>query len=215
MSRSRLDLRELGPKLERYFDRSLDEHGARARGVDWNSDRAQEIRFGQLMKVHQGEARFTINDYGCGYGGMVDFLRDRELDFGYHGYDLNPRMIAHARELFGASRDCRFVEREAELPVSDYTVASGLLNLKLDTDNATWTDFALDTIDSLRRVSSLGFAFNMLTSYSDPPLMRDDLYYGDPCLFFDHCKRSYSRDVALLHDYGAYEFTIIVRLPGE
>jgi hypothetical protein len=51
----------------------------------------------------------------------------------------------------------------------------------------------------------------MLTSYSDPDRMRSDLYYGDPCLFFDHCKRTYSKQVALLHDYGLYEFTVIVR----
>jgi len=30
---------------------------------------------------------------------------------------------------------------------------------------------------------------------------------------FDYCKRTYSRDVALLHDYGLYEFTILVRKP--
>jgi hypothetical protein len=51
----------------------------------------------------------------------------------------------------------------------------------------------------------------MLTSYSDPGRMRPDLYYGDPREYFDLCKRKYSRHVALLHDYGLYEFTIIVR----
>jgi len=41
--------------------------------------------------------------------------------------------------------------------------------------------------------------------------MRDYLYYGDPCFYFDLCKRSYSRQVALMHDYGLYEFTLLVR----
>ena len=62
-----------------------------------------------------------------------------------------------------------------------------------------------------RSLGTKGFAFNMLTSYSDADKMRDDLYYGDPCELFDHCKRSYSRNVALLHDYGLYEFTMLVR----
>ena len=44
-----------------------------------------------------------------------------------------------------------------------------------------------------------------------PERMRPDLYYADPCRLFDHCKRRYSRHVALLHDYGLYEFTILVR----
>ena len=59
--------------------------------------------------------------------------------------------------------------------------------------------------------SSRGFAFNCLTSYSDADKMRDDLYYADPCKLFDRCKRRYSRRVALLHDYGLWEFTILVR----
>ena len=37
--------------------------------------------------------------------------------------------------------------------------------------------------------------------------MRADLYYADPRAFFDLCKRHYSKQVALLHDYGLYEFT--------
>jgi hypothetical protein len=51
----------------------------------------------------------------------------------------------------------------------------------------------------------------MLTSYSDPEHMVDRLFYGDPCFYFDWCKRNLSRNVALLHDYGLYEFTILVR----
>ena len=45
----------------------------------------------------------------------------------------------------------------------------------------------------------------------NPERMRDDLHYGDPCSLFDHCKRAFSKQVALLHDYGLYEFTIRVR----
>jgi len=41
--------------------------------------------------------------------------------------------------------------------------------------------------------------------------MKDDLYYADPCYFFDYCKKKFSKNIALLHDYGLYEFTILVR----
>ena len=52
----------------------------------------------------------------------------------------------------------------------------------------------------------------MLTRYADPPLMRDDLYYADPTRYFAVCKERYSRNVALLHDYDLYEFTLLVRV---
>jgi hypothetical protein len=44
--------------------------------------------------------------------------------------------------------------------------------------------------------------------------MRPDLYYADPCFFFDYCQRRYLRRVAVLHDYGLYEFTVVVRKEG-
>ena len=51
----------------------------------------------------------------------------------------------------------------------------------------------------------------MLTSYSDADKKRDELHYADPCAIFDLCKRKYSRNVALYHDYSLYDFTIVVR----
>ena len=59
--------------------------------------------------------------------------------------------------------------------------------------------------------SSRGFSFNCLTKYSDAEKMMDNLFYADPCDLFDYCKWNFSKQVALLHDYGLYEFTIIVR----
>jgi hypothetical protein len=41
--------------------------------------------------------------------------------------------------------------------------------------------------------------------------MKPHLYYADPCDLFDLCKRRFSPQVTLLHDYGLYEFTILVR----
>jgi hypothetical protein len=55
----------------------------------------------------------------------------------------------------------------------------------------------------------------MLTRYADPQLMRKDLYYADPGRYFRLCKERYSRNVALLHDYDLYEFTILVRLGAD
>ena len=41
--------------------------------------------------------------------------------------------------------------------------------------------------------------------------LRPDLYFADPLFYFDFCKRTFALDVALLHDYGLYDFTILVR----
>jgi hypothetical protein len=95
--------------------------------------------------------------------------------------------------------------------LADYGVASGIFNVALDQERVAWEHYVIDTLDAMHAATKLGFAFNCLTSYSDAEYRRPHLYYGDPRFFFDHCKRRYSRQVALLHDYGLYEFTIIVR----
>jgi hypothetical protein len=120
-------------------------------------------------------------------------------------------MTAYARRQYGGPL-VSFVGRVEELEPADYTVASGIFNVKLDVDPEAWRDYVLETVAVIAGLSRRGFAFNMLTSYSDPERMRPDLYYGDPTFFFDHVKRGYARNVALLHDYGLYEFTIIARL---
>jgi SAM-dependent methyltransferase len=191
-----------------YYGAKLAEHGATPGGVDWSSRESQRLRFEQLLSVCDTSARFSLNDFGCGYGALLGLLRERSIDVDYRGYDLAPEMITKARELYP---DATFVGREGALDIADYTVASGIFNVRLATAPDEWRDYIVHTIDELAGLSRRGFAFNMLTSYSDHDRMRADLYYGDPCWFFDLMKRKYSRWVALLHDYGLYEFTIRVR----
>jgi SAM-dependent methyltransferase len=197
--------------LDSYFERSLAAHGATARGVDWNSEGSQELRFRELLGVVDRSAPYSINDYGCGYGALAHFLAARGDSFTYSGLDVSERMLALARENSPLPHEWTFVAREEDLPVADYTVASGLFNLRLEVHDDAWTDYVRSTIRSLAALSRRAFSFNMLTSYSDPPLMRPELFYGDPSVFFDFCRREISRHVALHHDYGLYEWTIHVR----
>ncbi len=197
--------------VQRYYSEKVTEHGPTAKGVDWNSEASQELRFEQLLKVCDFASTFTINDYGCGYGALVRYLEERGCRFRYTGFDISARMLEQARELVGDSEGYRFVEADGDLERADFTVASGIFNVRLDAGDDAWETHLLSTLDRLDALSERGFAFNMLTSYSDPDRMRPDLYYADPRAIFDRCQRSYSRWVALLHDYGLYEFTILVR----
>ncbi len=138
-------------------------------------------------------------------------MRERGLDVDYRGFDVSERMIDEARRVHGDTGGSTFVTAASELEPADYTVASGVFNLRLEVDDDAWRGYVLDPLADLDRLSLRAFAFNMLTSYSDEDRMRPDLYYGDPSFFFDHCKRAFSRNVALLHDYDLYEFTIVVR----
>jgi SAM-dependent methyltransferase len=200
----------LGP-VERYYTAKVREHGATAQGVDWNSPESQELRFSQLLKVVDVSRPFSITDYGCGYGALVEYMREREYPFTYRGFDISQGMIDIARQAYGHDPRCEFVARKEDLQPTDYAVASGIFNVRLEASDAEWLDYILKTVRDLDRLGTKGFAFNALTKYSDADRMRANLYYADPLYLFDHCKVHHSKWVALLHDYGLYEFTIVVR----
>jgi hypothetical protein len=125
--------------------------------------------------------------------------------------DVSQEMIKVAKQRQNTSDQTRFITSAEPDKLADYGLASGIFNVRLSRSDAEWFDYLQTTLDVLDRTSNLGFSFNCLTSYSDEEKKRDYLYYADPCQLFDLCKRRYSRDVALLHDYDLYEFTILVR----
>jgi SAM-dependent methyltransferase len=196
-----------------YYAEKLRRHGATFRGVDWNSAESQERRFAELLRIAADAEVVSLNDYGCGYGALVDYLRRVRPDaFDYVGYDASAEMIDAARLRFAGVPRCAFTSARTAVTPRDYTVASGVFNVKLNTPAGQWWDYVVRELASIADMSARGFAFNMLTSYSDPERRRDDLFYADPEMLFGYCMRHFSRSVALLHDYPLYEFTVLVRL---
>ncbi|WP_421657485.1 class I SAM-dependent methyltransferase [Leptothermofonsia sp. ETS-13] len=194
-----------------YYSAKLVEHGETPQGVDWNSEASQMLRFEQLSKIIQQPAHFSLNDFGCGYGALFEFLTSRFHHFSYVGCDISQEMIRAAQRRYANHAHAHFMVAAEPLEPADYSVASGIFNVKLGYHNSEWKEYLETTLEVLNRFSRKGFTFNCLTSYSDVDKMRDNLYYADPCFLFDLCKRRYSRNVALLHDYDLYEFTILVR----
>jgi SAM-dependent methyltransferase len=212
-------MREPDPPLlrdvERYYTARVEEHGATARGVDWNSRESQELRFRQLARLWEdaGDTDISVIDYGCGYGALVDFLTARDTTFRYQGFDISSAMIREAQSRAGSDR--RFTSDASSLVRADYVVASGIFNVKLAASTDAWEDYMRQTVAAMAGLAERGFAFNALTSYADADKRRQDLHYADPSLWFDHCKRIHSRFVTLLHDYPLYEFTLLVRLTAS
>lgn len=200
---------DLTADVAAYYTRTLQEHGLTPRGVDWNGEDGQRCRFAQLARLLP-DAGFSVNDLGCGYGAFHGYLAEVRRDFRYIGYDVSAAMAQAAREVLPTD-GVTILEAATPTEVADFTVASGIFNVRMGRDPQEWQDYILTTLDAMDAASTHGFAFNCLTGYSDPDKMRPDLHYADPLALFDHCKRRYARDVALLHDYGLWEFTLLVR----
>ena len=198
-------------KVNNYFAEKMKTFGPTPRGVDYNSAESQEVRFFQLTNVLETNRKYSLLDFGSGYGALYDYLLRLGHKLQYFGYDISEAMIEKGRELHQEKVDCLYTCNIDEIPLVDYSVASGTFNMKLDIGNDEWTRIVIDSLNDMDKLSLKGIAFNMLTKYSDPEKMRPDLYYGDPLFFFDYCKNHYSKNVALLHDYRLYDFTLIIR----
>lgn len=194
-----------------YYSDKLAQNGETPQGVDWNGGVSQVLRFSQLCKLIDASDSFSVNDIGCGYGALFEYLVEHYAEVKYTGIDVSEDMVNAAVSRYGNRENVNFIAANEPDDIADYGIASGIFNVRLGRSDTEWQDYLEGTLDLIDKSSKKGFAFNCLTSYSDQEKMRDYLYYADPCRLFDFCKRRYSRNVSVLHDYDLYEFTILVR----
>ena len=197
--------------VNEYYTNKIKTFGRSPEGVDWNGIESQEIRFEQLSKVFEKEKKnkFSLLDFGCGFGSYLTYLEKLNVDLDFTGYDISDEMIKNANLQFNGKG--KWIQEIPENFRTDYVVASGLFNVKLDQHTKDWERYIVETLNAMNTIAFKGFSFNILTSYSDKEYMKDYLYYASPEFFFNHCKVNYSKEVSLLHDYGLYEFTILVK----
>ena len=169
--------------------------GATPQGVDWNSSESQSLRFRLLLNVLEDAAGASLNDFGCGYGALADCLGATGRQLSYRGFDISEAMVAAASDRHAGENWCSFTSDPGRLQPADYTVASGIFNVKLSHSDDSWREYVMQTLVTLDALSDRGFAFNALSTYSDPAKRRSDLFYADP-LEIDWCGPRGSRGSA-------------------
>jgi SAM-dependent methyltransferase len=193
-----------------YYSSKLAVYGPTSRGVDWKDAASHELRHRQFLRLFGDDRGASVLDLGCGFGDFCRFLRAAGYQGSFVGYDVAPNMIAEASRLYGES-NCQWRVGAEPAEVVDFAVASGIFNVKGDVPIDAWSQYVHDTIDTLARAGRRGFAFNVLSLSSDPERRAPNLYYADASEMLSYCLRRYGRSVALLQDYGLYEFTMIIR----
>lgn len=193
--------------VRELYERSLDQHGTSSMGVGWRDDVSHRLRFDALTRLIEGVGPFRISDLGCGYGAFYKYLEERSVAVStFRGLDISQRMLDEAAKRHPQGEWVLGSSLNVE---TDYAFACGIFNVRLKESEDAWLVFIEKTLDNMHAHAIKGFAFNLLSTYVD--FREPNLFYGDPCYFFDLCKRCYSRKVALFHEYPLYEWTIIVR----
>ena len=196
-----------------YYSGKIARHGVTPMGVDWSCAPTQQLRFVQLLKVCDFSRPFSLNDVGCGYGALLQYLDDRHATTGidYLGIDLSAAMIRRARRRWAGRGDAHFMLGHASPRVADFTVASGVFNVKLDCRIDLWRQLTAQALTNMRDTSRRGFAVNFMTFRPHHEATHPGLFRTLPDEWISYCETRLGLEVELVSDYGMHEFTLLIR----
>jgi SAM-dependent methyltransferase len=203
-------MHELQARVREYYSGTLQRHGTTPLGVDWPNVVSQYLRFVQLLKLCRFGQPFSLNDFGCGYGALLEFLAMRHADAAvtYRGIDISPGMVGAARARWAGNTRAVFAEGSQCGALADYSVASGTLNVRLGRPVAEWEAYLEAILGDLDASSRIGFAVNFMLPHDEAPT-EAGLYRTAPERWTPFCER-FGR-VELITGYGLREFTLLVR----
>ncbi len=202
-------MRELQAEVRKYYSGTLQRHGPTPLGVDWPNVVSQYLRFVQLLKLCRFGQPFSLNDFGCGYGALLDFLAMRHADavVTYRGIDISPAMVVAARARWADNSRAVFAVGSQCGAPADYSLTSGTLNVRLGCPVADWEAYVEAILIDLDVCSRIGFAVNFMLPHREAPA-EAGLYRTAPERWTPFCER-FGR-VELITGYGLREFTLLV-----
>ena len=197
--------------ISKVFSFRIHTYGGTPAGVLWKTDEGQQLRFEVLFGLLVDQPPFkpvSINDFGCGYGAMFDFLLDipSMAEMSYFGYDISREMIDTAKQ-HNLDRRANFRRASKVETPADYTFVSGTFNLNLQVNDGLWSTYVKSTLNQLWTMSNKGLAFNMLDK--NHPDQENGLYYATANDYMDFCK-TLSANVTLIDNYHLDEWTIFI-----
>lgn len=208
-----LELADVYADIEAYYSRKVLRYGPTPLGVDWSCVPTQELRFVQLLKLFDTTQAFSVNDIGCGYGALLEFMsaRFKRLKIDYWGVDLSLAMIDEAKRLSGKRQLAQFSSASSCPRLADYCVASGIFNVKLQQADALWAEFIKVTLADMHANSRIGFAVNFLAPLADSIAAMPELYRAPASFWQSYCEQTFNAQVTLIEGYGMREYTLLVR----
>lgn len=205
-------MRRLRARVRDYYSGKIERHGPTPLGVDWPNTASQYLRFVLLLKVCDFDRSFSLNDFGCGYGALLEYLaiRHTEAEITYRGIDFSRPMIAAARERWAGNDRAEFAIGLRCGRTADYSLASGIFNIRLGETVARWEEYVESILRDMHIRSRIGFAVNFMLPHDNAP-NEDELYRSQPQRWVGFCRDELGCSVRLLKDYGMREFTLLIR----
>jgi SAM-dependent methyltransferase len=161
-----------------------------------------------LDLVQAGKARKpSLLDVGCGYGGLLQYAKEKAVPLSYTGIDVVHGMVLDAR---AHHPDGAFITGdvlEAKLGRRfDYVVCNGILTQKLDLPGLLMDEFAARLIRRMFALCRKGIAFNVMTTKVN--FFANNLYYRNPAEMLSWCMNEITPILRVDHSYPFFEYTM-------
>ena len=141
---------------EDFYNNAITKHGLTPQGVCWLSFAHQQIRFDVICELLPDNlAAYSLTDAGCGFGDFYNYLQNNGmLPKKYRGIDALDTMCAIAKKKT-AQEILHADITNTEVPVSDYVICSGAMNLLTPFETQLF-------INNCYKASRKAFIFNIL-----------------------------------------------------
>lgn len=197
-----------------YYESKLAQFGPTAKGMDWNGEASQALRFSVLCGICDLDG-MSVHDVGAGAGHLLTYFKDKGLNVEYSGSDLSESMVKAALERHPEARiNKRDILTAKGAERYDVVMCSGLFHVKLRAAEKDWQVFVRSMTRRMYEMCRIGIAFNLMSDRID--YREKALYYSNPGEMLDFCRMELSPHVLLRHDYPLHEYTAYVyRNPPE
>jgi|GEM_PF-70273 len=200
--------------LAQHYSRKFTEFGPTPEGVDWKRKEDVWIRYDKMLAVIDPFSKYkkediSFLDVGCGYGGLYEYAKEKEIVLDYTGIDVAQNMIEYALSKFHDARFyCEDIFSFTPAKPFDYVVCNGILTQKLSTSILDMDLFAHALVKKLFELCKIGIAFNVMTTKVNFTV--NNLYYRNPIELFAYCLNEISRKIKIDHSYPLYEYTLYI-----
>ena len=208
-------LESISMRMKEHYSETFAQFGPTYRGVDWGGEESTLLRYEKMLAVIGRELinpdyPISLLDVGCGYGGLLRYAREEDLEVQYTGIDVVSNMISWAKEHMpdGELVEGDFLEYNFNERKFDFVVCNGILTQKLSTSFFDMDKFARKLIKKMFSLCNRGIAFNVMTTYVN--YFAPNLYYKHPSEMLAYCLSEISQKVKIDHSYGLYEYTVYV-----
>jgi SAM-dependent methyltransferase len=195
-------------KIADYYNKAFNKHGETPEGLAWdnqiNLNKRYEVMF-DIIKHYNS----TVLDFGCGYGGLYEWILNNKKSVEYTGLDINKEVLKIAEEKYPKITWINSDIHENIFNLNfDYTVCNGTFTVKDTLTQEEMTNFMCSTLEKLWTKTNKGIAFNVMSKLVD--WERDDLFHVSIDQLGQWLIDNLSRNFIIRNDYGLYEYTVYV-----